>query len=277
MSAVSGRALRLDALAVAAVGGAAVATGGQLVPMYVATAAAVGLRMALWARLPAVERGHGPGREIAVFAVCAVAGGFNDWNTVDRHGVYRYLVESDLAPRSTIPSWMWLYWGLILRLMLTLTRWRALYPPEQPRNTVWLGFRQVESARLKVALEIALVLLTRQAIYRLYLDPVWSWLPFFAALALAAALLRFRAYEWKLVALALLLGPLAEGALIRLAGLHRYELGVFLGVPMWIILWWALGVVILQDWWGRMGNAERADPYGATHRHPRAIHESPLP
>ena len=92
-----------------------------------------------------------------------------------------------------------------------------------------------------------LVLATRQLLYRYYLDPVLSWLPFAVALLAYAALFGVPAHERRLAALAALGGPAVEIAFIHIGGLHHYHLGWFGGVPLWIILWWILAVLIWND------------------------------
>jgi hypothetical protein len=58
-----------------------------------------------------------------------VIGAFTDWTTVDVRGVYRYTVPAELPELSTIPIWMLVYWGIILRLISGLSRWRRLELP----------------------------------------------------------------------------------------------------------------------------------------------------
>jgi len=115
----------------------------------------------------------------------------------------------------------------------------------------------VESAPLKVALELALVLATRQTIYRLYLDPVFSWLPFLLALAVFAALFRPDRHDGKLLLIFLAGGPLIEVLYIQVGALHAYHLGWLGGVPLWIALWWLLIVLIWKDLAFRMERALR--------------------
>lgn len=178
--------------------------------------------------------------------VCTGLGAFNDWNSVVNHRVYDYTVPSDLA-WSAIPLWMLLDWGLILRSFARLCRWPALHPPTAPSNTLHFGLATIENAWAKIALELILVLGTRQAIYRFYLDPVLSWLPFAAALILAFFLFRLTRHDLKLLGLLLLLGPGAEILYIQVGHLHAYHLGWIAGVPVWIALWWLLAALVGKD------------------------------
>lgn len=236
------RAVALDAAAVLAAGVAACAFAGSPRLMAGVVAAAYAARMAAWARLPREERPHGLGVEAALLAGCAALGAFNDWNTVVRHGVYAYGVPSDLEQLSSIPAWMLAYWGLILRFVATLGGWPRLGPSARDQG---LGLR---AGAPRVAVSLALVLATRQAIYRLWDDPLLSWLPFAAALGVHALALGWGPRERRLAALAAVLGPLAEAALIGVGGLHRYALGWLGGVPLWILLWWVLATLV----WGEL-------------------------
>lgn len=203
------------------------------------------LRFALLALLQKPEDGSFL-REVVLFLICTALGAFNDWNSVVNHRIYDYTVPTDLS-FSSIPSWMLWFWGLILRGFLRLCRWQALNPPPAPDNRVHLGFATVENGWLKISLLLALVLTTRQAIYRLYLDPLWSWAPFALALALYAFFFRLRGRELKLLAIFPLLGPGIEMLFINLGHLHRYHLGWIFGVPLWIVLWWLLAILVWQD------------------------------
>lgn len=165
---------------------------------------------------------------VAFLGVCAVLGASNDWNSVTNHRIYDYTVALEAPALSLVPLWMLAFWGLVLRTTADLYSWDRL-----ALGTPTLG-------PVGVGVLIALVLATRQAIYVWFLDPVWSWAPFAAALAVAA-MLGLGARRW-LVALAVgVIGTAVEAVFIRSGGLHAYHLGVFGGVPVWISLWWVLG------------------------------------
>ena len=198
--------------------------------------------LAAWAK----AEGFSLRAEVVLFLICTGLGAFNDWNSVCNHKIYDYTVPHEFA-FSTIPIWMLLFWGMILRSFLRLSRWPALNPPDAPDDSVHLGFSVLKNPWLKIAIEIVLVMATRQSIYRLYLDPVWSWLPFALAVIIFVLLFRPDRHDWKLVAAIVVLGPGAEVLYIAVAHLHRYHLGWFFGVPLWIVLWWVLGVLAGKD------------------------------
>lgn len=258
----SDRALAVDAAAVLVVSVAICLAADQLLLMTILVPAVIALRFTLWARLAPGDRELSLGRELVFFGLCTWLGAFNDYNSVVVHRIYDYGVPAFFPELSSIPVWMLLFWGMILRFMASLTRWQRL-GEAAPSDRLWLAGREGRSAWGRVLIELALVLGTRQAIYRLYLDPVWSWLPF--ATALALALLLFRPPR-RVVALVLVFGiggPLVESAYINWGQLHGYHLGWLWGVPVWIALWWMLAVVVWRDLSARILQwlAPRADQY----------------
>jgi hypothetical protein len=172
-------------------------------------------------------------------------GAFNDWSSVDWHRIYDYTVPVGFPRLSTIPFWMFLFWGQILRTMATVSRHPRLGLDGATEGRLRLGPQSW--AGWVVGIELALALATRQLIYRLYLDPVWSWLPFALALAVYAACIRIGPGGRRLMVLIAVVGPLLEVLYIQVGGLHRYALGWLGGVPVWIALWWVLAVLIWRD------------------------------
>ncbi|MBW2525083.1 MAG: DUF2878 family protein [Deltaproteobacteria bacterium] len=245
MPPIDDRAFAVDAVAVAAVGALVCAASQNLLLMTALVPVVVVARCAVWWRLPLASRGHGPGVEATLFGVCLALGAFNDWNSVVHHRIYEYTVPCYLPAVTTIPLWMLLYWGLIVRAFVSLCRWGRLAPPAAPRDEV-AGCRSPRPW-LKVGIELVLVLGTRQAIYRWSTDPIWSWLPFAIALVAWLSLLRPRRHDLKLLAIVALVGPAVESLYIQVGQLHRYSLGWLGGVPLWIALWWMLAIVIVSD------------------------------
>lgn len=184
--------------------------------------------------------------ELALLGICTVLGGFNDWNSVCHHEIYRYTVPHFFA-WSSIPIWMLLYWGMILRFFARFARWQALAPPDRPNDRLGFGKRIIHHAAARTVAELVLILLTRQMIYRYSLHPVLSWLPF--AIALVAYLVFFfpTRHDLKLLAVFLIGGPLIEVLYIQVGRLHAYELGWIGGVPLWIVLWWLLIIPIWKN------------------------------
>jgi hypothetical protein len=235
--------LSLDAGSVAVVSAAIVLASGRPALMTGVVVAVLGVRMLLWARR------HGGGAELAresvLVAIATLLGAANDYNTVVRHGVYDYTVPP-LSGEGGVPIWMLLYWGLILRAMATLASFEGLGPVVR-RDAVRLPGGPVRSPGLKVGLELLLVLLTRQLVYRLHGDPWLSWLPFLGALLAYAWLFGIDRHDAALLGVMALVGPGVEVLYIRLGHLHRYDLGWLGGVPLWIALWWLLGILVWKD------------------------------
>ncbi|MBZ0238881.1 MAG: hypothetical protein K8M05_41605 [Deltaproteobacteria bacterium] len=238
-------AFAVDAAAVALVALAICVAGDRLAVMTVIVPAVVVARFVAWGALPRAERDLALPAELALFAIATLVGSVNDWNTVSRHRVYDYNVPSDLGSLSSIPTWMFLYWGLILRFVLTVFHFRRAGVTRAP-DQVWLG-RAVVSAPARIAVLVALAVATRQTIYRWFDDPVASWLPFAAALGVAALVLRPDRARVRLVAVVMVVGPAVEALLIGVGHLHAYRLGWFAGVPLWIVLWWGLAALIWSE------------------------------
>ena len=234
------REFLIDAAAVIAVSTLICTVSDQLALMTIAVPAIIALRLVLWWSV----------HELAFFGLCTLLGGVNDWLSVMHYEVYDYTVPHYFAA-SDIPVWMLLFWGMVLRFLATLFHWRRLSSPE-PRDAIYVRSKPWYNATAKVAIELALVISTRQMIYRWYGDPVLSWLPFAVALAVYALLFRPNRHERLLIAVMVIGGPLVEALYIQLGTLHRYDLGWLSGVPLWIALWWVLAALVWKDISGRI-------------------------
>lgn len=233
----------LDAATVAIVSALILLAADRLVAMSLVVPAVVVGRMVLWRRLLGPR---GFGREIALFSVCAAVGAFNDWNTVVLHGVYRYEVAAWLPGDGALPAWMLLFWGSILRFMASLAAWPRL-GPVTTTDRVGLPGRRIEHRGARLLVLLALVVGTRQAVFRWYDEPLLSWLPFAIAAAAWLLLLGVDRHDRRLALLAVTVGTAVEAAYITVGGLHRYEQPLVGGVPLWIILWWPIGVLVWKD------------------------------
>jgi len=245
----------IDAAVIAAVSLAICLASHNLILMTVLVPGILLARVAaVWA--VASREGVRMKAEILFLLICTVLGAFNDWNSVCNKKIYDYTVPHEFA-FSTIPIWMLLYWGMILRFVARLARWDALGAPTAVSNRIGAGILRADSGALKVAGELLLVLVTRQAIYRFYLDPVLSWLPFLGALGVFWFLFRPDRHDVKLLLIFLAGGPLIEILYIQVGRLHFYHLGWIGGVPLWIALWWLLIVLIWKDLAFRIEHALR--------------------
>lgn len=240
MTPVDDRAFALDAAAVALVSGFVLGFADAPLVMWAVLGIVLVARFALFARLF-------PDRSIEAeglfFAFATAVGALNDLNTVAVHGVYRYAAPAELPGLSPIPLWMLLFWGLILRFVFTLTRWERLGATAHAPRRV-LGRRSIPRT---LALAACVLVPTRVALFAAYEDPWWSWLPFAFALAAFALAGGADRHDLRLAAVALVVGPIVEAAFIQVGGLHAYALGWLAGVPLWIVLWWALATWIWKD------------------------------
>lgn len=211
-------------------------------------------RTVAWLSLPASARDGSRAGELVLLLVATAFGAFNDWSSVVRHRIYDYTVPTDLGGFSSIPSWMLLYWGMILRFVLTLSHARRLGLP--PLSSDLRGRGGVGGRALVL---LGMVVLTRQGIYRLYDRPLLSFLPFAAALGVYLAVFVPDARRRRLLAAVIVLGPAVEVLYIRVGHLHAYHQGLLFGVPVWIALWWGLAVLVWEELGTRLMDAvERA-------------------
>jgi len=242
--------MAVDGAAIAAVSVAILTVSQSIAAMTAIVCSVIVARFIAWSlvrRAGNLRLNH----ELLFFAVCLGVGAFNDWNSVVNHEIYGYDVPSAVG-WSTIPVWMLLYWGMILRSVATLCRWQRLRPPATVVNAVYLvGRKAVHSPVLRIALLLAVVVVTRQMIYRFYDHSVLSWLPFAIALVAVLATLRLRRHDAIILGAFLIGGPAIEAAYIQFGHLHHYALGWLGGVPVWIALWWVLSVIIWKDMSGR--------------------------
>ena len=215
----------------------------QLVLMTILLALVFAMRIVVGAVL-------GGRTELVFLAFCTVLGGFNDWNTVVYRGVYSYTVPTFFPELSTIPLWMLIYWGLILRFVAALA-WHT-GPVSNTVRLPKIAGGKAEDWRLKVGLQLGILFLTRLCIYSLYLHPILSWVPFAAALGLWVLLFEIKRRELTLGLFAIVVGTLVEVAYIQVGGLHKYHLGWIGGVPLWIALWWPLATWMFKDIGGRV-------------------------
>lgn len=187
--------------------------------------------------------------ELILFTACTVIGAFNDWNSVVNHGIYDYTVPVYFPGLTTVPIWMLLFWGMILRYFVTLGSTGFFKPDAE--NRLWLGRSVAVPGWVRVAVLLAIAMVTRQFIYRFYLDPFYSWLPFAVALGFWLIVVPTGKGGRRLVLAALVAGPLVEGLYILVGGMHLYHLPFVLGVPLWIMLWWTLAVPLWVELAGR--------------------------
>jgi hypothetical protein len=244
---VSDRLLAIDLLACVAVSVAICAASDRPALMSLLVPAVLLGRFLAWKSLALNERGGSVRAEAIFWTVCTLLGAVNDWNSVVRHRIYDYDVPVYFRGLSTVPFWMLLYWGLVLRSLASLARWARLSPARVSDNGLRLPGGVIDSAVAKLAIEGLMVIGTRQCIYRWYLDPLWSWLPFAFGVIAYALLFPRRHADVALSGIVLCGGPAVEMLYIHVGRLHHYHLGWIGGVPLWIALWWVLAAWVWSD------------------------------
>lgn len=208
----------------------------DLPAMSIAMAGLIGIRTIMAGWLVRREGGRVVD-ELLVFLICMLIGAFNDWNTVVRHGIYRYAVPVYWPQWSTIPVWMLAYWGIILRAMAGLF---IVVAGETSDRVQWGRWRR-DHAGARLGIQLGLVAVARQAIVAWWWHPILSWAVPLIALVVRIVVVPPTRRELLALGVLLAVGPAVESLYILVAGLHVYALGWLGGVPLWIVVWWALG------------------------------------
>lgn len=244
MKADSHLLMAIDAVAVLIISFAFCLAGDRLVFMTLLVPAVIFLRFLFLAGLgrEAIDLKA----EIIFYLICTIIGIVNDLNSVIQHELYHYSLPRFSASIPT-PIWMLLFWGLILRSLARFSRWQALNPPQHISNEIGIGRHVMSNGCAKVIFEIILVLLSRQAIYKTYTHPVFSWLPLTIILFIAIGTLKLSRHDWKILSIFAIFGPITEIIYIQVGHLHVYQLGWIAGAPIWIFLWWIIVMLIWKD------------------------------
>ncbi len=172
-----------------------------------------------------------------VFALGVAAGGGNDVMSMWR-GVYYYTPETILPV--PIPIWMVVFWGLAFLFLRRLMRFGPFFEDRS-------GHRLLDRAFIA---DIGIAAAYRFIVYN------WASVPYLPgalyASILAARVLVFppRDAERKLMIAVVILGPFYEYLLIE-GGLYVYQNGVVLGMPVWLVVYWAFIMRVVKavfDW-----------------------------
>lgn len=182
---------------------------------------------------------------IFIYLVATIIGAFNDYNSVVIKKIYSYTVPVYFESLSSIPIWMLLFWGMILQFILSLKVFLQSYFDELNCNSNTFS---IPALLRKFIIQAGILLSTRQCIYLFFMDPFWSWFPFAVALTIYTVFYIRKKSEVCLLLFAIIIGPMIEAIFITIGKLHFYHLGIFFGVPFWIILWWPLAALIWSDW-----------------------------
>ncbi len=171
--------------------------------------------------------------DLIFYLLGVVAGGGNDLMSM-LNEVYSY-TSLDFIPflSELIPLWMILFWGqifLMFRKVFNLPMFKGeAFHPNGPYLKGWVDG--------KLILDIIILIILRIAIYNTY-DMEW-WVPaliYGIVIAIRFTVIPLKKNEWAIV-LILPYAFLYEGLLITF-GLYQYINPVFLGMPLWLYLWW---------------------------------------
>ncbi|MBN2151157.1 MAG: hypothetical protein JW839_06930, partial [Candidatus Lokiarchaeota archaeon] len=173
------------------------------------------------------------------FVVGIIGGGGNDMSSMI-NGVYNYTSATILPFLSGLmPAWMIAFWGQVFLLF------RKLF------NHPWFkgpGFKKDKELlrgwlSKKLLVDIVLLVVLRIAIYKTYLDPILPGL-IYGGVVLARFLV-FRPERHELRIIGILPYAFAFEGLMVAFGLYEYYNAVFLGLPVWMFVWWTFLVPIV--------------------------------
>ncbi len=171
-----------------------------------------------------------------IFLLGMVVGGGNDVMSMWR-GVYSYTPPTLIPglPEWMLPVWMLFFWGEGFIFFRKLVRWGPLLGDDQRPRLL----------DTPLALDIAIAVVYRVIVYRWASEP---WLPaalYAAILAVRMLVIPPAAHERRLMLSILVLGPLYEAILIK-SGLYLYQNPAFLGMPLWLIIYWVFIIRVLK-------------------------------
>ena len=177
------------------------------------------------------------------FTFGVIAGGGNDLMSM-LNGVYEY-TSITIIPflNGLLPLWMILFWGQIFLLFRKIFNIKWFKGEEFNKDCRWID--------KKLIFDIILLIILRIVIYHTsFLD---FWIP---ALIYAIGIgIRFLIFPPKknevLIICVLPYAFLFEGLMV-LFGLYIYYNPIFLGMPLWLLLWWVLLVpIVLKEFFDR--------------------------
>jgi hypothetical protein len=169
------------------------------------------------------------------FLIGFVFGGGNDLVSMLTH-VYRYTPPQVL--HMPIPFWMLLFWGHIFLAFRQLFQLPAFQGPPIKGNPWKIDSRLVADIATFIALRIIIYNFVRH-------EPIPT-IAFAAIVLLRLVIIPPKKREWFLIAVVVVLGLSYEAVLIAI-GLYVYNNPVFLGMPAWLMIYWAFMIPIFAN------------------------------
>ena len=166
------------------------------------------------------------------FLIGFALGGGNDLSSMLTH-VYRYTPPQIL--HMPIPFWMLVFWGHIFVAFRQLFQLPVFQGPTIEGNPWRIDFRLIADVTTFIALRIIIYNFVRH-------EPIPT-IAFAAVVILRLIIIPPKKREWLLIAVVVVLGLSYEGVLIAL-GLYIYYDPVFLGMPAWLMIYWAFMIPI---------------------------------
>jgi hypothetical protein len=179
------------------------------------------------------------------FLLGILAGGGNDLMSMIR-GVYSY-TSITILPCLPLPFWMILFWGQVFLIFRKVFKIKWLQGAEFQKNGPLLkGWLNVQ-----LIVDLIILVCLRIIIYSTYMN---LWLPgiIYGAI-IGVRVIAFPPKKNELLIIAIL--PYAfifEGIMVSI-GLYVYINPIFLGLPIWLFLWWIFLVpILLKEVFDRM-------------------------
>jgi len=173
------------------------------------------------------------------FLLGVLAGGGNDLMSMI-NGVYSYTSITVLPfLNGLLPVWMILFWGQVFLIFRKTFAIKLFQGPEFQKNGPFLrGW-----LNLQLIIDLIILVCLRIVIYSTYQD---LWLPWIIySIIIGARFLLFLPQKNELFIIAILpYAFLFEGLMVSF-GLYVYINPIFLGLPLWLFLWWIFLVPIL--------------------------------
>jgi len=168
------------------------------------------------------------------FLLGFLLGGGNDYLSMARD-VYRYTPTTFLPV--PIPFWMLVFWGQIFVAFRQLFR-LPVFAGEPLEGKAWRpDLRLIADVSVFVILRVLIYMFVRQ-------EPIPT-IVFASVVLLRFIVVPPKKNEWLLVAVTVVLGLSYEAALIAF-GLYVYYDPVFLGMPAWLMIYWAFMIPLFM-------------------------------
>ena len=182
------------------------------------------------------------------FLFGVVFGGGNDLMSMI-NGVYNY-TSITIIPflAGLLPLWMILFWGQICLLFRKVFNLQWCKGEEFKKD----GIPQLKGwIDIKIIVDIVILVALRMIIYRTYLMDMWIPALFYGAI-IGARFIIFPPKKNEVIIMIILPYAFLFEGLMVIAGLYVYFNPVFLGMPLWLFIWWVFLVpIVVKEFFDR--------------------------